>query len=263
MIVALGISIAFLVFVSIVLGNQLFSLTKHEIATHKIARKVRFLLISDIHSKKVQGPLENIVKKNTPDCIVIAGDLWDRKKARVKECVKMVSALSKYAKVVYTPGNHDYSYPQREQMFNALRKEGISVLRADTREICGIQLVGIDYLSYRIFMKNVLKQYTDRYRVLLTHFPQYFCSEYIKYGVDLVLCGHAHGGQFRMPFTHRGLYSPGQGLFPKYTEGMHECNETKMLVSRGIGNSNRFPFRLFNPPEAVIIDLVPKSEVIS
>ena len=73
--------------------------------------------------------------------------------------------------------------------------------------------------------------------------------------MDLVFSGHAHGGQFRLPFLGRGLVAPGQGLFPRYTEGVHERNGTTMIISRGLGNSV-IPVRLFNQPEIVCVKLV-------
>ncbi|MDE6613711.1 MAG: hypothetical protein K2K28_04075 [Clostridia bacterium] len=88
----------------------------------------------------------------------------------------------------------------------------------------------------------------------MAHEPQYF-ENYVKAGFPLTLCGHAHGGQWRIPFTGRGLYAPKQGRFPKYTQGLHEKEGRKMIISRGLGNSE-FPLRLFNRPEIVVIDLL-------
>lgn len=90
-------------------------------------------------------------------------------------------------------------------------------------------------------------------QILLAHEPQYI-ENYSKYGVDLVLTGHAHGGQFRLPFVGGGLVAPDQGFFPKYTEGVHLMDETTMIISRGLGNSI-IPVRLFNLPEIVCVEL--------
>jgi hypothetical protein len=88
---------------------------------------------------------------------------------------------------------------------------------------------------------------------LLAHKPE-FLARYARAGYNLVLSGHAHGGQWRLPFTNIGVYSPGQGLFPKLTSGEHICGSTHMIISRGMGNSE-FPLRIFNQPEIVVITL--------
>ena len=92
----------------------------------------------------------------------------------------------------------------------------------------------------------------DGFQLLLSHRPE-FMDMYVRYDIDLVLSGHAHGGQFRLPFLG-GLYAPSQGFFPKYDAGLFEEENTKMIVSRGIGNS-AFPLRFNNRPELVLITL--------
>ena len=92
----------------------------------------------------------------------------------------------------------------------------------------------------------------EGYNILLSHRPEGF-DFYTEYGYDLVLCGHAHGGQFRLPIIG-AVYAPGQGFFPKLTEGMHTKNNTTMIVSRGLGNSS-IPVRFNNTPELVLITL--------
>jgi predicted MPP superfamily phosphohydrolase len=92
----------------------------------------------------------------------------------------------------------------------------------------------------------------EDYTVLLSHRPELF-DVYVQNGVDLVLSGHAHGGQFRVPFLG-GLVAPNQGLFPQYDGGVYKSGKTTMIVSRGIGNS-AFPFRINNRPELVIVEL--------
>ena len=92
----------------------------------------------------------------------------------------------------------------------------------------------------------------DKYSILLTHRPELF-NTYVEREIDLILVGHAHGGQIRIPFIG-GIVAPNQGFFPKYTSGIFEENKTAMVVSRGIGNSI-FPFRINNRPELVVITL--------
>ena len=106
-----------------------------------------------------------------------------------------------------------------------------------------------DILALRI---SALQQENDGYTVLLSHRPELF-DTYVSRKIDLALTGHAHGGQFRIPFLG-GIAAPDQGLFPQYDAGIFQSDATTMIVSRGIGNS-AFPFRVNNRPELVIVDL--------
>ena len=100
-----------------------------------------------------------------------------------------------------------------------------------------------------------LRTETDSYTILLSHRPELF-SVYAEQEMNLVLSGHAHGGQFRLPLVG-GLVAPNQGFFPEYDSGVYTEHGTSMVVSRGIGNS-LFPFRFNNRPEVILIEL--KSE---
>ena len=100
-------------------------------------------------------------------------------------------------------------------------------------------------------LTDLLSSDTD-FRILLSHRPEFF-DRYVSYQIQLVLCGHAHGGQFRLPWIG-GLIAPNQGLFPTYDSGLYTAGSTHMEVSRGIGNS-AFPFRINNRPEVILIEL--------
>lgn len=93
------------------------------------------------------------------------------------------------------------------------------------------------------------------YSILLSHRPELF-EVYAKNNIDLILSGHAHGGQFCLPLIG-GLLAPNQGLFPKYDSGIYTQENTNMVVSRGIGN-RLFPFRFNNCPEVILIELKSK-----
>ncbi len=94
----------------------------------------------------------------------------------------------------------------------------------------------------------------DYYTVLLSHRPEFF-ELYTEYNFDLVLSGHAHGGQWRIPYILNGLYAPNQGVFPKYAGGEYTENNTTMIVSRGLARESTLLPRFYNRPELVIIDL--------
>ena len=257
MVILIVFIIAAVIAALIYADGNIFSLSYFCVTSEKIKGSHRILFLSDVHSKRISKRLARIIDKNRPEALLVAGDLWDRKKCRVDECIQLLAQIAVNMPVFYTPGNHDYSFSERERMFCALEKSGVKVLRAHSCDLFGMELIGFDRLSHSNFKNALFEKKDDRFRVLLTHYPQYF-KEDSAYDIDLILAGHAHGGQFRTPITKKGVYSPGQGFFPKYCQGIHRMNGTKLIVSRGIGNSNRFPFRLFNPPEALIIDLCEK-----
>lgn len=217
---------------------------------------MRIVHLSDIHSCDFTDRVIKRVCAENPDLIVVTGDLWDRTKLNIPDMTAFMKRLANICDTVYIPGNHEFHEPQHEQIFQQLAELGVNVLRHRIMDFKGVSILGMDVLKYGAFNEAELKRLEKRggYRIAAAHFPQFFEEVYSEYDIDLVLCGHAHGGQFRIPFTKIGLYSPGMGIFPKYSEGLHERGGVKMIVSRGIGNS-RFPFRLFNPPEMIVIDL--------
>lgn len=249
----------FLLIFLIHLGNVHITYSHHTIFTEDAEERI--LHLSDLHSCKFTEKLAQKIRREHPTLIVITGDLWDRKKKEIPRMIAFAETLRKICPVIYVPGNHEFHEPTHESIFTLLEKKDIAVLRHRILEIGGLQILGLDHLKYSAFTAQEFARLKKRngFRIVAAHYPHFFEMSYVNSGADLVLCGHAHGGQFRIPFTHRGLYSPGQGIFPKYSEGIHEKNGVKMVISRGIGNS-RFPFRLFNPPEIVIIDLERKPQ---
>lgn len=228
-----------------------------------------------------------------PDLIVITGDLVDskiystqnnerlsgkRQEGAGQEMLALVEKLLSIAPVWFVYGNHEMILlddPQNNPFKQELEEMGVEILnnRAASLERDGerIQILGVQdpatLYKDAVFanaghnteekMHTLLQAVTqgikeEDFTVLLSHRPETF-SVYQQYPVDLVLTGHAHGGQFRIPFWG-GLYAPGQGYFPKYTGGMYEENGCKMIVGRGIGNSV-IPFRIFNEPEIVSVTL--------
>lgn len=99
------------------------------------------------------------------------------------------------------------------------------------------------------------------FKILLSHHPEYWVEDLIHRPIDLTLSGHAHGGQFRFPLkgSHQGLFAPGQGFFPKYTEGVHHGPHGDLVVSRGLANTAGWIPRLGNPTEVVYIELISES----
>ena len=220
------------------------------------APQLKIVHLSDLHGKRFGRKNIKLVKKvadEKPDFIAITGDIihvYTQKNIEV--AAEAVSALKEIAPVLYVAGNHE----MRNKGYRGLRKilleAGATVLDDKVVEVCGISVTGLNGASLR---NDKIEKITPDVspKILLAHEPQFF-GKYTGAGYDLTLCGHAHGGQWRIPFTGVGLYAPGQGKFPKYTAGAHEKDGKAMVVSRGLGNS-KFPLRLFNRPEIVVIEI--------
>lgn len=232
---------------------------------------LRIVQLSDLHAAcfgKDQATLLSVVDSLDADLVLITGDLIDRRRtineAGMRPALVLLRELAKRVPTVRVDGNHE-ALSAVGPHFQALAEHtgvqnitgrGLPVRKGDDRLV----LLGIpDIASFRFdedawrkSMHTICAPYADSFRIALAHRPHYF-ADYEAEGLPLVLSGHAHGGQVRLPFVG-GLYAPEQGVFPKYTAGKHGDNGTQMIVSRGLGNSG-FPLRFGNRPEVVVITL--------
>ncbi len=238
------------------LNNNLLIVKRYGLRREGLKNEVKIVHLSDLHGKRFgYGNIRLIKKvlKENPDFIAITGDIIHL--YRKKDCevaLELVNALSQIAPVLYVSGNHEMRNKGYRQFRVELMKAGADVLDDCTRDMCGLTVIGLNCASLKNeTLSKIMPE--SGVTLLLAHMP-HLIQNYAKYGVDFVLCGHAHGGQWRIPFTGQGIYSPGQGLFPKLTSGVHASGKTKMVISRGLGNS-QCPLRLFNPPEIVVVKL--------
>ena len=245
----------------------------------------RIVQISDLHNVKFGKNNQKLVvriRECEPDMIVLTGDLVDSNHTNVDRAVQFVDEIVKICPVYYVTGNHEYWLEKSEydEPMDGLVSAGVVILDNQVVEIsrgdAKFRLVGLDdrsladgtleaLLSDESIRNNQAEQKEEtadnedsgekELTVVLAHEPQYL-ARYAGTGVDLVLSGHAHGGQFRLPFVG-GIVAPDQGFLPEYTAGEYYMNGTEMIVSRGLGNSV-IPVRLFNYPEIVCVDLVGK-----
>ncbi|MGN7938478.1 metallophosphoesterase [Metabacillus sp. 22489] len=232
----------------------------------------KIVQLSDLHSKSFgnnQSELVKKVKKIEPDLIVFTGDLIDSDRYEEKPSLILMERLVQIAPVYYVTGNHEWWSGKFNTLEEKLKSIGVQVMRNTAKEIAigteKIQLIGIDdpvnvdesYAEGAKMEENITNSIKGineetNYQILLSHRPERF-SLYSEYGFDVVFSGHAHGGQYRIPFVG-GLIAPDQGLFPKYTSGKYKSDNTTMIVNRGLGNSI-IPFRIFNRPEIVVVIL--------
>lgn len=239
------------------LSNNLIKTTRYSV-TLNISNSVKVVQLSDLHGKQFGAHSSKLilkVKSLSPDVIAITGDIIHRYTEKNKTvALEAVSVLSQIAPVLYVSGNHEMRNRGYRFFRKSLIEAGATVLDNREVEVCKVTFVGLNGSHNK--NDTLSKISTDaQNKVLLAHMPHHY-KNYANSGYALVLSGHAHGGQWRIPLIKRGIYAPGQGLFPKYTSGLHMFGNTKMIISRGLGNSE-FPLRLFNRPEIVVINLIP------
>lgn len=239
-----------------------------QVLDESLEHKLRIVHLSDLHSArfgKDQGRLIAKVSRLEPDLVVITGDLVDSKVVDFEAIATLVRGLKVYAPVYISFGNHEawgLSDQERLTFQGQLEKDGATVLRNEW--VLGpsdlpVVLGGLDDPTLTPWDQfedlpdpiKDLKTFAPL-SILLSHRPEKL-QVYAQMGVDLVLSGHAHGGQVRLPFVG-GLVAPDQGLFPTYDAGLFYRNKTAMIVNRGLGNSI-IPLRLFNYPEIVCITI--------
>jgi hypothetical protein len=226
--------------------------------------------ISDLHNAEFgqdNSDLVRILEKEAPDIIVITGDLVDSNHTDIDTALSFIRQAIKIAPCYYVTGNHEAwlgnLYAEQEKQ---LLDTGVTVLHDQVIPLSkggdSIQLIGLDdpdftdgssYDPERLF-ENKLQNMDLKpgFTILLSHRPELFPA-YTSSGIDLILSGHTHGGQFRIPLVG-GIIAPNQGFLPKYDAGEYHEAGTTMIVSRGIGNSV-IPVRMNNRPEVVIVEL--------
>ncbi|MBQ1371614.1 MAG: metallophosphoesterase [Oscillospiraceae bacterium] len=233
--------------------------------SHKIGGALegfRITQISDLHNRKFgTGNLRllALTEAQLPDLLVITGDLTDSYRPNLQQALDTAARLAKIAPCYFVTGNHELRMEQQEleDFLRALEGVGVTPLRGEAVTLglgLGFRLLGVDAnRASGEHLKRLMKNRPpEELNILLSHKPHY-AKSYEKSGVDLVLTGHAHGGQWRLPGVG-GLYAPGQGPLPRYTAGMYRLGNTVMCVSRGLANFPLLP-RVENKPEIVTVIL--------
>ena len=255
-------------------GNTALEVNEYEIVSDRIPQGFdgfRIAQVSDLHNAEFgegNSKLIQLLSQTEPDIILLTGDLIDSRQTNIKIALAFVQEAMKIAPVYFVSGNHEARVSEYEDLKMGLAEAGVIVLENQkveiTREGESITLMGIDDPSFQesyLFgdAESVARQAiddlqneSDGYTILLSHRPELF-ELYVETGMDLVFSGHAHGGQFRLPFIG-GLVAPNQGFFPKYDAGLFSEENTNMIVSRGVGNSI-VPLRFNNRPEIIVVML--------
>lgn len=255
------IIIGWLLILAAVALDEGITVPRYKINSEKIKKPLRIVLLTDFHSSsygKNQQVLIDVIDEQAPDIILLAGDIAEnvRNHKHTEELLEQIAG--KYP-CFYTVGNHEEWSGECGKIKEMFRSYGVTVLEGDS-EI-------LDFEGQKIRVSGAdnslpLEQYKacceaagdDIFTVFMSHRPDHV-DMYSGRGFDLVVSGHAHGGQVRIPHILNGLYAPNQGIFPKYAGGRYTLadGKTEMIVSRGLCK-NIFP-RVFNPPEVVVIEI--------
>lgn len=255
-------------------GNTALELNTYTITSEDLPdafNGYRIAHVSDLHNAEMGNgnkKLLAMLRDAEPDIIAITGDLLDSRNTDVAVALAFAEEAVQIAPCYYVTGNHEARVSEYDELKTGLESAGVVVLENERFEIElsgeAITLMGVDDPSFNtdylfgddatVISTKLAEIATDEdgFTVLLSHRPELF-NVYVECGMDLVLSGHAHGGQFRLPFVG-GLVAPNQGFFPEYDSGLYSEGDTNMIVSRGIGNSI-VPFRFNNRPEVILVEL--------
>ncbi len=241
---------------------------QYEIRTSLISNTHTFVLLTDLHATcygEGQLKLIHTIERYSPEAIFLVGDIADDKRDFVGTAVFLEAACERFP-CYYVTGNHERWVEYTDNIKELMRSYGVNILDETSAAIAlgegEIQLFGLDdplfyedTAEYLSCLSN-FETSEETFDLLLAHRPEFY-DNYLASGFDLTLCGHAHGGQVRIPFLLNGLYAPNQGYFPTHAGGLYESEDSKaMVVSRGL-MKNEIP-RIFNPPEVCVIRILPE-----
>lgn len=276
-----GIFLGFLIFLFVYDQNKRIVTSEYQIQAD-VQHGFCIVHLSDLHSATFHNLISK-VKKKSPDLIVITGVLINDRGKHVSKMLSYVNRLTTICPVFYVTGNHERRLGEFENVMQQISQAGATVLLNECTAITihgqTIHILGLDenqgsFQQYKerrkgnfIYRDNSACFETlcksDGFKLVLSHFPENFACignfSYQQFPFDLMLAGHAHGGQFDLPFIGP-VFSPGQGLFPKYAKGKFG-DRPALIVSRGLGNSE-FPLRLCNHPELVVIKIEKRNQSV-
>lgn len=254
------------IFANIRLNNRLMPVF-YQVQSNKVVENVRVVAISDMHLKEFGANnirLVEKIKSYHPDIIAILGDMNMDDNPDYSAVINLCARLNNVAPLYYALGNHEFEAMlfKDSQIYYDMKAAGIKVLNNESETVevglSTIDIIGVTQGPKR-FREDAQKFFedamdaTNNFKLVLTHYPENFNGAMEKYPIDLALCAHAHGGQVRLPVIG-GLYSSDQGFLPKLCDGCHEIENSKVIISKGLGRSGIVP-RINNPPEITIVDI--------
>lgn len=261
---------------SIWVSYNWLTVTLFTVWSSKISEPFRIVLVSDLHEHQFGRDNEKLavkIREQSPDLIIIDGDMINGDSENADTAVELVRALKETAPVYYSFGNHEYSYMEagHEDLTEELEAAGAVVLNYQSIDIDvkgnPVRLGGLYEYGFETGMQSeeeneraipYLEEYadTDRYLIMCAHRPESFYPWDMadQWGIDLVLSGHLHGGQVIIPGVG-GLYNSLDGFFPKFDYGQYKLGDSDMVITRGLGSNPKMLPRFNNPPEIAVVEV--------
>lgn len=245
-----------------------FKEKKYKVLTDKNIKDTKVVLLSDLHSKRSGKRLVSFIKKHKPDMVMLVGDLFDSRR-KPRGAMELVESLPETCPYFFVSGNHEHRGGKWATLKGYLIQNGINVLEEETKTLDGLNITvsGVsdirkkDYDDDTYTMEGALKKLSPKdnsFNILLSHSP-FFVKYFTDKGFDLVLSGHTHGGQVRIPLVLNGLfcrsYPKRFGFFPKYCGGKYKVSDLSLIVGRGCANNPGWVPRVFNRKELIVIDI--------
>lgn len=221
------------------------AVTTYEHHTGKLSRPYTLMVISDLHNESYHDLLPLL---KGADALLVPGDVSDRYRQRAETGIAFLHDAAKLVPTFYSVGNHETRQKRYREIVEAMAQTGAEILI--NRYVRFEELwIGGWYDPEIVGKPDILEEFEqlEGAKVLLCHKPEHFAKYILGRDIDLVVAGHAHGGQLRI--GGRGMYAPGQGLLPRYTRGKYH---ERLIVSAGAGNPARMP-RWGNPCEVLKI----------
>lgn len=263
--------LAILVALALIALDERLILRTYTVASPKLTAEVRLAVVTDFHSSDNAEEVAAMVASCAPDAVLLVGDLFDDDTANrpTERTLSLMRQLSAQYPCYYVSGNHEAWTGEMDALYQQTEEAGVTVLRMSSGVLTvrgqRIALCGIPDPYEMVFsgapdteeqLRQALEDVDSAdFTVLLAHRPE-LLAKYAQFPFDLVVSGHAHGGQVRIPGVLNGLYAPNQGWFPKLAGGAYTQDGTTLIVSRGLAVRTRLP-RIFNRPEVVLVRCVP------
>lgn len=264
-------ALAILVVLTLIALDERLILRTYTVASPKLTAEVRLAVVTDFHSSDNADDVVAMVASCAPDAVLIVGDMFDddTQNRPTERTLSLMRQLSAQYPCYYVSGNHEAWTGEMDALYQQTEEAGVTVLRMSSGVLTvrgqRIALCGIPDPYEMVYSgapdtEEQIRQAMENvdsadFTVLLAHRPE-LLAKYAQFPLDLVVSGHAHGGQVRIPGVLNGLYAPNQGWFPKLAGGAYTQDGTTLIVSRGLAVRTRLP-RIFNRPEVVLVRCVP------
>lgn len=264
-------ALAILVALALIALDERLILRTYTVVSPKLTAEVRLAVVTDFHSSDNADDVAAMTASCAPDAVLMVGDMFDddTQNRPTERTLSLMRQLSALYPCYYVSGNHEAWPGEMDALYQQTEEAGVTVLRMSSGVLTvrgqRIALCGIPDPYEMVFsgapdteeqLRQALEDVDSAdFTVLLAHRPE-LLAKYAQFPLDLVVSGHAHGGQVRIPGVLNGLYAPNQGWFPKLAGGAYTQGGTTLIVSRGLAVRTRLP-RIFNRPEVVLVRCVP------